>query len=135
LPTRYKEWLYSVIFFQGVAGLRQGENDNCLQCRGEGACIFPIGPTAVHTNPTGSRLAIPHFTEYLAQFPDDLGARWLLNLVYMTLGDYPHGVPTQYVMAFDQFGREDGIGRFKDIAHLVGVNLAEQVLISLNAGY
>ena len=96
-PQLAKEWLYSVIFFQGVAGLREGENDNCLQCRGEGACIFPIRPTAVHTNPTGSRLAIQHFTEYLEQFPDDLGVRWLLNLAYMTLGEYPHGVPAQYL--------------------------------------
>src|SRR5207244_3648257 len=65
------DWLYTVIFFQGVAGLRRGEDENCLECRGEGACIFPIRATAVHTNPAGSRLAIQHFTEYLERFPDD----------------------------------------------------------------
>jgi hypothetical protein len=116
------EWLYTVIFFQGVAGLRRGENDNCLECRGAGACIFPIRPSAVHKDPTGSRVAIKHFTEYLAQFPDDLGVRWLLNLAYMTLGEHPDRVPPEYLLAFDRFGAEDDIGRFNDISHLVGVN-------------
>src|SRR6266851_9008612 len=116
-----EEWLYSIVFFQGVAGLRRGEIENCLECRGEGACIFPIPATAVHTKPTGSRLAIQHFTEYLEQFPGDVGIRWLLNVAYMTLGEYPGKVPRAYLMTFDQFGRELDVGRFKDVAHRVGV--------------
>ena len=83
--------LASVIYFQGVTALRRGENDNCVMCRGESACILPISASAVHANPTGSRLAIKHFTEYLAEFPDDLEVRWLLNLAHMTLGEYPDG--------------------------------------------
>ena len=121
-PSMRDEWLYTVIFFQGVAGLRLGENENCLDCRGAGACIFPLAPTAVHTNPTGSRAAVKHFTEYLQQFPDDLEVRWLLNLAHMTLGEHPHRVPPQYLLEFDEFGAEDDIGRFHDISHLVGVN-------------
>ncbi len=121
-PLRSDDWLYTVIFFQGVAGLRRGENENCVDCRGAGACIFPLAPTAVHKLPAGSRTAIRHFTEYLEKFPDDLGVRWLLNLAYMTLGEYPAKVPPQYLLTFDQFGRDDDIGRFRDISHLVGVN-------------
>jgi hypothetical protein len=117
-----ERWLYTVIFFQGVAGLRRGETENCVECRGEGACIFPLRPTAVHTNPAGSRLAVRHFTEYLKQFPDDQGTRWLLNLAYMTLGEYPGRVPRKYLLTFDRFGAEFDIGRFRDISHLVGVN-------------
>jgi hypothetical protein len=115
-------WLYTVIFFQGVTGLRIGEDENCLHCRGDGACIFPISPTAVHTNPRGSRLAIQHFSEYLEQFPYDQGVRWLLNLAFMTLGEHPRRVPGMYLMTFDKFGSEFDIGRFKDIAHLVGLS-------------
>jgi hypothetical protein len=117
-----KKWLYTIVFFQGVAGLRRGETENCIDCRGEGACIFPLRPSAVHTNPAGSRLAIKHFTEYFQQFPDDLGVRWLLNLAYMTLGEHPHKTPPEYLMTFDRFGNEADIGRFKDIGHLAGVN-------------
>ncbi len=49
------EWTCSLLFMQGVTSLRRGENDNCIDCRGEGSCILPIAPTAVHANPAGSR--------------------------------------------------------------------------------
>ena len=86
----------TLIYLQGVAALRRGENDNCIMCRGESSCILPISPAAVHTNPAGSRLAIKHFTEYLEQFPDDLEVRWLLNLAHMTLGEYPDEVDPRF---------------------------------------
>ncbi len=114
--------LYSVIYFQGVAALRRGENENCIECRGEGSCIFPLRPEAVHAKPVGSRLAIHHFTEYLEQFPDDQVVRWLLNLCYMTLGEHPDGVAREYLFNFSDFGRDADIGRFRDIAHRVGLN-------------
>jgi hypothetical protein len=120
------DWRYTVIFLQGVTGLRIGENENCLKCRGEGACIFPLGPKAIHTNPEGSRLAIRHFTEYLDQFGDDQGVRWLLNLAYMTLGEHPRRVPRKYLMTFENFGSEGNIGRFKDIGHLTGIDRVNQ---------
>jgi hypothetical protein len=65
----------TIIYYQGVTALRIGENQNCILCRGESSCILPVVPEAVHTNPSGSRLAIQHFTEYLANFPDDLEVR------------------------------------------------------------
>ncbi len=125
-PRLAEEWLYTLIFFQGVAGLRRGEDENCVQCRGEGACIFPLRPTAVHTNSAGSRLAIQHFMEYVEQFPNDHGVRWLLNLAYMTLAEHPGRVTPKYLMTFDKLDSEFDIGRFKDIAHLVGVNRFNQ---------
>jgi prepilin-type N-terminal cleavage/methylation domain-containing protein len=88
--------LASVIYYQGVTAMRRGENDNCVMCRGESSCILPVSTAAVHANPTGSRLAIRHFTEYLNQFPDDLEVRWLLNLAHMTLGEYPDKVDSQF---------------------------------------
>jgi hypothetical protein len=120
------KWRYTIIYLQGVAGLRIGENENCVECRGEGACLFPLRPTAVHTNREGSRLAVRHFTEYLERFGDDLGVRWLLNLAYLTLGEHPRGVPRKYLLTFERFGVTDDIGRFRDIAHLAGVNRLNQ---------
>ena len=85
-----EQWLYTVIYFQGVTALRRGENDNCIECRGASSCILPIAPEAVWA--TSSRRApgpaIRHFTDYLERFPDDLGVRWLLNLAHMTLGEH-----------------------------------------------
>jgi hypothetical protein len=118
-----QEMLYSIIYLQGVTALRRGENENCIMCRGESSCILPIAPSARHINPAGSRLAVQHFTEYLDEFPGDLGAMWLLNLAHMTLGEYPSGVDPRHLITLDQFTKSEfDIGKFRDLGHLAGVN-------------
>src|SRR6202453_4435114 len=120
-------WLYTIIYTQGVAGLRRGEDDNCIMCRGESSCIIPISPSAVHANRLGSELAVKHFMEYLEQFPDDFEVRWLLNLAHMTLGEHPHRVDGRFLINLDHFYRSDfGIGKFRDVGHLAGVNRFNQ---------
>ncbi len=122
-----EDWLFTLIYFQGITALRRAENDNCIMCRGETSCIIPISPAAIHTNPLGSRLAIKHFTEYLDQFPDDLHVRWLLNLAHMTLGEYPAAVDPRYLVRLDRFlNSEFDIGKFRDIGHLTGINRLNQ---------
>jgi hypothetical protein len=122
-----RKWLFTIIYLQGVTAMRRGENENCIDCRGESSCILPIAPTAVHTNPTGSRLAIRHFTEYLEQFPDDLGVCWLLNLAHMTLGEHPDKVDSRFRLSLGRFrDSEFDIGKFRDIGHLAGVNRFNQ---------
>jgi hypothetical protein len=122
-----REWLYPVIHLQGVISMRRGETENCVMCRGESSCILPIAPAAVHTNPSGSRQAIVHFTEYLEQFPDELETRWLLNLAHMTLGEHPDKVDPRYLVPLDHFlNSEFDIGRFRDVGHLANVNRFNQ---------
>jgi hypothetical protein len=122
-----EKFLFTNIFYQGVAGLRKGENDNCIMCRGESSCIFPISKAAVHKNTEGSSLAVAHFTEYLQGFPDDLEARWLLNLAHMTLGEYPEKVDPKYRLNLDRYtNSEFDIGRFHDLGSAVGVNRFNQ---------
>ncbi|HEX4614225.1 MAG TPA: CRTAC1 family protein [Urbifossiella sp.] len=122
-----KEWLYTVIFYKGVTSLRAGENDNCVMCRGQSACIFPIAPSAVHTNPAGSRKAIGHFTEYLRAFPDDLEVKWLLNLAHATLGEHPSRVDPRHLLSFDAHARSEfDVGRFEDVSHRVGLERLNQ---------
>jgi hypothetical protein len=118
-----EQLLYTIVYFQGITGLRQGETENCVMCRGESSCILPIVPAAVHTNPVGSRRAIQHFSEYLDRFPDDLGVRWLLNVAYMTLGEFPQKIdPSRLLTLAPYMNPEFNIGRFRDVGHLVGVN-------------
>jgi hypothetical protein len=122
-PAMARENLYTVIYFHGITALRRGETENCVRCRGESSCILPISAAAVHTDPAGSRLAIGHFTEYLKRFPDDLEVRWLLNVAYMTLGEHPNKVPSEYLVSLDHYLKNDfSIGKFRDIGQLVGVN-------------
>ncbi len=55
--------------------------------------LLPIRGTGLHRLPRGSRGAIREFLKALEARPDHLGARWLLNIAAMTLGEYPEGVP------------------------------------------
>ena len=60
-------------------------------------------PQTEYLKASGSREAIRHFTEYLRQRPEDLGVRWLINVAFMTLGEYPHKVPPEYLIPLDSF--------------------------------
>jgi len=122
-----EQWLFTVIYYQGITALRCGETENCILCRGESSCILPIAPAAVHTNPLGSRQAIGHFTEYLGQFPDDFEVRWLLNLAQMTLGEYPDQVNPAFLISLEPFRRDEfPLGRFRDVGERVGLNRFNQ---------
>jgi len=106
----------------GIAELRRGEVENCVNCRDETSCIFPIAPGAVHRRPSGSRAAALRFTAYLDRRPEDLGVRWLLNLAHMTLGEYPAGVPPRYLIPIEPFRSKVDIGRFANVAMRVGLD-------------
>ena len=107
----------------GVAALRRGEIENCIDCSGPSSCIFPLDIEAVHRQQLGSREAIKHFTAYLAWAPGDLRARWLLNLAYMTLGEYPDHVPKAFLIPSDIFRSKLDIGQFKNVAADVGLDV------------
>ncbi len=108
---------------RGVAALRRGELENCVACCNESSCIFPLAASAMHRKTAGSREAIEHFTRYLRQRPEDLGVRWLLNVAYMTLGEYPDRVPTDVILPLGRFAATgDSPLRMVNVASRVGLN-------------
>ncbi len=122
-PRIARHSLATLIFLQGLASMRRGENDNCIACRGESSCIVPISPAAVHMNPAGSRQAVKHFNEYLEVFPDELGVRWLLKIAKMTLGEASDQGDPQFHRAIDRFFHSEfDIGAFRDKSHEVGLD-------------
>jgi hypothetical protein len=106
----------------GVAALRRGEAENCVACCNEASCIFPLATDAIHRRTAGSREAIRRFTQYLQRRPEDLGVRWLLNIAYMTLGEYPNRVPPEYLIPLDPFQSQIDVGRFENVATKVGLS-------------
>ena len=108
---------------RGVAALRRGELENCVACCNESSCIFPLAVAAVHRQTAGSREAIEHFTRCLRQQPEDLGIQWLLNVAYMTLGEYPKGVPPYLLLPLGRFAASpDDRRRMVNVASRVGLN-------------
>ena len=105
----------------GIVALRRGELDNCLECVGPSSCIFPIEADAIHQNQSGSREAIEQFSAYLEEWPGDLRIRWLLNLAYMTVGEYPQKVPAAYRIPLDRYHSATTVGRFQNVAKQAGL--------------
>ena len=111
----------------GVTALRRGEVENCVACRNEESCIFPLSTGAFHQKPSGSREATARFTTYLRKRPEDIGVRWLLNIAAMTLGEYPNGVPPEFRISLETFRSRTDVGRFANIAPRVGLDPMENM--------
>jgi tetratricopeptide (TPR) repeat protein len=79
-----------------VAYLRLGERQNCVENHTSASCIVPLAKEGWHSLPLGSQSAIQLYERILQVAPDDLQSRYLLNIAYMTLGQYPLGVPEEY---------------------------------------
>lgn len=111
--------LYEVL---AIAYLRKGEIDNCLANHNKESCIFPISGKGIHTQQNGSKEAIRIYKKLLSQDPDDSQSQWLLNLAYMTIDEYPDGVPKEYLISPESFSNElTGIKPFENLAMELGV--------------
>ena len=101
--------------------LRMGEQQNCVMHHTGDSCLMPIRPGGVHGMQEGSRKAIEELNAALADQPDDLRYRWLLNLAYMTVGEWPDKVPAKYVIGADRFASDTTFPRFPDVAAAKGL--------------
>ena len=63
-----------------------------------------------------------YFLKYLEQKPDDQEVKWLLNMAYLTVGGYPPLVPAKYLIPADLFASKEEVGRFVDVAPLLGMS-------------
>jgi len=86
--------------------------------------IFPpLNPHASFEKKDESKHAIEYFLKFLNLRPDNLEVRWLLNLAYATLGEYPSGVPAAFLIPESNFHSKEDIGRFVDRAPAAGLNV------------
>jgi len=108
----------------GVSYLHRAGIENGVM-RDSGAIdIFPpVDPSAHYTKTEDSQKAIQYFLSFLDVAPTDLQVRWLLNLAYMTLGQYPAGVPVRYLISSIVFQSRQNVGRFTDVARETGLNV------------
>src|SRR5690606_37060468 len=107
-----------------LAYMRLGEQQNCIDHNNASAsCIIPINSDGFHQAPEGSRKAIQLFEQFLNQDSRDYNSLWLLNIAYMTLGEYPEGVPEKWLIPESAFESEYPLKKFIDIAPKVGLNI------------
>ncbi len=113
----------------GIAHLTLAEDRNCLLVHGGGACVLPLIESAVHRDPTHARSAAQRFRQVLETHPDDVQARWLLQLAHTLAGGDPSEVEAPRrrdgQAAVARTRRPDAAGRtshpWLDVAHRLGV--------------
>lgn len=103
--------------------LRLGEQENCLLHHGQESCLFPIRGAGIHEIKRGANGAVQELTALLQGDPQDLSARWLLNLAAMTLGNYPTKVPNEWLLPPDKFAAEYDIKHFNEVAPMTGLDV------------
>jgi hypothetical protein len=107
---------YRVTKDLALAYLRQGERSNCIHGHAAESCILPIKGLGVHSDPLGSRKAITLYEKLLEEDPHNFEFLWLLNIAYMTVGDYPTGVPARFLLPGMEGDTSVSIRPFEDIA-------------------
>ncbi len=113
--TRYLEGVL------GTAYLHKSEMENGIYDAPGDRCLFPMSPSLRYQQTADSQKAVEHFRKYLSDAPHDLDIKWLMNLAYMTLGEYPAAISSQDVIPLSVFESKQDIGRFIDIAPAVGL--------------
>ena len=115
-----------LLFQLGVVYLRLGETENCCQRASPNSCILPIQGDAIHTKREGSRQARQVFLRILENVPKNselyYRSLWLLNIAAMTIGEYPGGVPNEYLIPGNAFEPAADFPRFPNVAQEMGVN-------------
>jgi hypothetical protein len=105
--------------------LRLGEQENCAAMHGQHSCIFPLRADGVHMLPRGATGAVRELTALLSTSPPETPgnalARWLFNVAYMQLGQYPASVPPQWLMPAERFASDQPFPDFPDIAAAAGL--------------
>ena len=111
----------------GAGYLHLAEMENGVYSKpGELGIFDPGSPKASFPKKESLRVALKYFTDYLAQLPADLEVKWLLNLTYMDLGEYPANVPKEFLIPEADFKSKETIGRFTDIAPQLGLDAVRE---------
>jgi hypothetical protein len=103
--------------------MRIAEDQNCVGMHNEDSCLFPIKGGGVHTVQDGARAAIAEYLQMLEKHPTEMNARWLLNVAYMTVGEYPEKVPAKWLLPASTLQSDYPLPRFPQVAAKAGVDL------------
>lgn len=120
------QWARPIKGDLAFAYFRLGEVQNCTWNHNSDSCLFPIHGDGIHQHQLGASEAAKLYSELL----DDpelnpayaLAYRWLLNISYMTLGQYPDKVPERWLIPPETFKSNYDIGTFREVAITRGVN-------------
>ncbi len=106
--------------FLGICYLRLAEQKNCQNFHSAESCIVPLQGGGVHRDKSPAQRAKEIYRGILDFRPEDLETRWLLNIAYMALGEYPDEIPEKY---FIELPNEQQWEPMENIAGSLGVDV------------
>ena len=110
----------------GNAYLRLAETENCCASYSPESCIVPLKGNAIHQKRQGSEQAIKYFKKVFPLQKVNNGLKlkcaWLTNLAYMTLGEYPHKVPSGIRIPPATFQSKQPFPHFASVSHTLGLD-------------
>ena len=113
IPDQLQLEIFRVI---GAAYLKLGQQKNQQANNSSAAHLFPLSEKGTYTIKQGPKTAIPIYERILQASPQDLRTRYLLNLAYMLIGEYPQGVPAKWLIPAKGFASDIEMTAFKEIA-------------------
>ena len=122
-PALWQAQGSAILIQKATTWLRIAEEQNCHQGNTPESCLLPIRGEGVHRKREGATRAIEVLSGLLDREPGNLEARWLLNVAYMTLGDYPDRVPKSRLIPPAVFESAHPLPRFENVARRVGVDV------------
>jgi hypothetical protein len=120
--ARLKELLFRIV----IAGMRVGEQENCIAGHTPRSCILPLSGDGVHHATAGAQTAFSYARQYLSIAPDDAKGIWFLNLAAMALGNYPDGVEEPFRIDPARFTSSLPFAPFSDVAPSLGLDTVDQ---------
>jgi tetratricopeptide (TPR) repeat protein len=106
----------------GIARLHKAHLDSHIPEAPGDFCLLGIDAGRPYSDTADAQKSVDHLLKFLDLKPDDLEARWLLNLAYRELGTYPAAVPARYLIAPTVFASAEDVGRFRDVAKAAGLD-------------
>ena len=84
--------------FEAICYLRIAEQKNCQENHNDQSCIVPLIEKGIHLIDDPAIEAKNKYLQILKIFPNDYESKWLLNIAYMALDQYPEQVPRAHLI-------------------------------------
>ncbi len=105
-----------------MAHLLLAEDQNCIENHSARSCIVPFAPEAIHLSKEHTRIAGDLLERHLVEHPQDIQARWLLNLARMVAGANLETIPASLRLPADALADETGFPAWRNVASDLGVD-------------
>lgn len=105
-----------------LAYLRKSEIDNCVVNHNKECGVFPLQGEGLHGIAKPAEEARKSLLAYLVSHPENPKPKWIINVLSMALGDFPHTVDPAYRVPPSSLISEYDIDRFPNIASALGID-------------